>query len=117
MRAIGSFAILWLAFLFAAGCDVERARLMKENYPTYPDQIKRAIDRSYPVHGMDHDQVYLALGEPICKKTIQHTGKPVEVWLYPPGGKNPCNTAEFRVYFENGAVTGWQTVRVESEGG
>ena len=90
-----------------AGCESERDRLMKDKYPTYPDQIKRAIDHSYAMRGMDHDQVYLAFGEPICKKTIEHTGKPVEVWLYPPGGRDPCITAEFRVYFENGVVSEW----------
>lgn len=94
---------------------------MKEKYPAYPQNIKRAIEKGYPMHGMDHDQVFLALGEPICKKTIQHKGRPVEVWLYPPGGRNPCNTAQFRVYFEGGAVTDWQTlkehVKEPSEGG
>ena len=117
---MGSFSALSLflvSLLIVAACDAERTRLMKESYPSYPENIKRAIDRHYPLHDMDHDQVFLALGEPICKKAIQYKGKPVEVWLYPPGGRHPCNTAEFRVYFENGAVSGWQTVRVESEGG
>jgi len=108
-------ALVTLAAL--AGCDLERSRLMKEKYPAYPEHIKRAIDQGYPVHGMDHDQVYLVFGEPICKKTIQYQGRPVEVWLYPPGGRNPCDTAEFRVYFEDGAVTSWQRVQVPSGGG
>lgn len=80
---------------------------MKEKYPTYPDDLKRAIDRGYVMVGMDHDQVHLAYGDPICKKTIDHKGRPVEVWLYPPGGEDPCRTAVHRVYFENGKVTGW----------
>lgn len=80
---------------------------MKEKYPSYSDQMKRAIDRGYAVRGMDHDQVSLAFGEPMCKRTIEHNGKPVEVWLYPPGGRDPCITAEFRVFFENGVVSDW----------
>jgi len=99
---------LWLGLsLSLVGCESERGRLMTEKYPTYPDHIKRAIDRGYAVRGMDHDQIYLAFGEPMCKKTIEHKGRPVEVWLYPPGGRDPCLTAEFRVYFENGAVSDW----------
>ena len=117
MRPLRLVSLLLVVFFIFGGCDPERSRLMKENYPTYPDRIKRAIDLGYPLHGMDHDQVYLVFGEPICKKTIQHKGRAVEVWLYPPGGKNPCSTAELRVYFEDGAVTDWQTVRAESGGG
>ena len=117
MHCLRLLSLLLVAVIIFGGCDPERSRLMKENYPTYPDRIKRAIDLGYPLHGMDHDQVYLVFGEPICKKTIQHKGRAVEVWLYPPGGKNPCSTAELRVYFEDGAVTDWQTVRAESGGG
>jgi len=99
---------LWLgAILFMAGCESQRDRLMKEKYPTYPDHFKRAIDHSYAVRGMDQEQVYLAFGEPICKRTIERNGKPVEVWLYPPGGRDPCITAEFLVYFEKGVVSEW----------
>jgi outer membrane protein assembly factor BamE len=81
---------------------------MNEKYPAYPDSIKRAIDRGHPVRGMNQEQVFLALGEPMCKKTIEFRGRPVEVWLFPPGGRDPCTTAEFRVYFEDGVVSGWE---------
>jgi outer membrane protein assembly factor BamE len=91
------------------GCSSGRDRLMRDKYPTYPESIQHAIDRGYLVRGMDHDQVYLALGETICRKTIEHKGRPVEVWLFAPGGRDPCKTAEFRVYFEHGTVTGWDT--------
>jgi outer membrane protein assembly factor BamE len=95
------------------GCDREHERLMREKYPSYPPMIKHAIDRGYPMGGMDHDQVRLALGEPVCKKTIEFDGRPVEVWLFPPGGRDPCVTPNFRVYFENGLVTGWKDLRAE----
>ncbi len=116
MRTTLRLAVLCSLFLVSA-CDATRERLMIERYPAYPENIKRAIDRGFLINGMDRDQVFLTLGEPVCKKTIQHHGRPVEVWLYPPGGKNPCITAEFRVYFEDGVVTGWQTVKVPSGGG
>ncbi|MEW6248043.1 MAG: hypothetical protein AB1555_15195 [Nitrospirota bacterium] len=116
MRTTIQLAVLFSLVLVSA-CDTTRERLMNERYPAYPETIKRAIDRGFLINGMDHDQVFLTLGEPVCKKTIQHNGRPVEVWLYPPSGKNPCTTAEFRVYFEAGGVTGWQAVKVPSEGG
>ena len=110
-------AILVAVLVAMLGCDLQRDRLMKEKYPAYPESIRRAIDRGNLVHGMDYDQVHLALGEPLCKKTIDHKDKPVEVWLYPPGGRDPCVTAEFRVYFEQGAVTDWQKALAPRGGG
>jgi len=110
-------AILVAVLVAMTGCDVQRDRLMKEKYPAYSDSMKRAIDRNNLVRGMDQDQVYLTLGEPMCKKTIVREDKPVEVWLYPPGGKFPCNTAEFRVYFEEGTVTEWGIVPGPRGGG
>jgi len=96
-----------LSVISLAGCSSERNRLMREKYPTYSESMQHAIDRGYLIRGMNHDQVYLALGEAICRKTIDYKGKPVEVWLFPPGGRDPCLTAEFRVYFEQGLVTRW----------
>jgi len=102
-------SLFGVALILLIGCASERDRLMKDKYPSYSEPIQRAIDKNYLIHGMDLDQVYLALGPPICKKTIEHKGRPVVVWLYPPGGRDPCKTAEFRVYFEEGAVSGWET--------
>jgi outer membrane protein assembly factor BamE len=65
---------------------------------------------------MDHDQVFLALGEPVCKKTIEFEGRPVEVWLFPPAGRDPCVSPDLRVYFENGVVTGWQDFKTAPHG-
>lgn len=101
-----------MTLLLEIGCEGERDRLMKEKYPSYSDTIKHAINRGYVIREMNQDQVHLALGEPVCKKTIDHKGDPVEVWLFPPGGRDPCTTAEFRVYFENGLVTGWEDLKM-----
>ncbi len=97
-------------FLFATvltGCDLERGRLMTEEYASYPQGVQRVIDRGQIIRGMTQDQVYLALGTPVCKTERQDQGKPVQVWLYPPIGRDACVTAEFRVYFEKGVVTTW----------
>jgi hypothetical protein len=56
---------------------------------------------------MNQDQVYLALGSPVCKKDVDDEGRMVTVWLYPPIGRDACVTSAFRVYFEEGVVTTW----------
>ncbi|MBI4959929.1 MAG: hypothetical protein HY915_10580 [Desulfovibrio sp.] len=97
-----------LALFVLLGCATDRDRLMRDKYPSYPEPIKRAIDESYLVTGMDQEQVYLTLGPAMCKKQVQRKGKQVEVWLYPPGGREPCLTAKHRVYFEQGRLTEWE---------
>ena len=93
--------------MVACASSAEHDRLMREKYPTYPELVKRAIDRGYPMRDMDQDQIFLALGEPVCKRIIDFEGRKVEVWLFPPAGRDPCTTPDFRVYFEEGVVTGW----------
>jgi len=88
-------------------CATRRDELMATRYPGYSAEIRHAIDRGYPINGMDQEQAYLALGEPICRKTIEREGRPVDVWIYPPGGRDPCRTGEFRIYFEEGRVSHW----------
>jgi outer membrane protein assembly factor BamE len=100
--------LIFVLILSGFGCDVERRRLMKEEYPSYPERIKRAINQSSVMRGMTEDQVYLSLGPPVCKKDVQREGKPVRVWLYPPIGRDACTTADFRVYFEGGQVVTWE---------
>lgn len=113
---VGSLAGTALCCLLMIACTTEYDRLMREKYPSYPEGVKRAIDRGYPMRDMDHDQVFLALGEPVCKKTVDFEGRPVEIWLFPPGGRDPCVTPDFRVYFEHGVVTGWHDLRTAPAG-
>lgn len=96
-----------LAATVVPGCDSERSRLLKKDYPSYPEGVRRTIDRGTIIRGMNQDQVYLALGSPVCKTEIEDQGRPVQVWLYPPIGRDACVTADFRVYFEEGLVTTW----------
>lgn len=98
---------LFLLIPVLLGCDLEHFRLMKEQYPSYPEGVRRAIDRGTIMRGMSQNQVYLALGSPVCKTEIKDQGKPLQVWLYPPIGRDACITADFRVYFEDGIVTTW----------
>lgn len=104
-------AVLGALLFLTSACatDRERERLMKERYPAYPEDIKRAIDETYLMVGMDREQVYLVLGEPMCKKTIERHGKNMEAWMYPPGGMEPCRTAQHRLYFEGGRLQDWET--------
>ena len=101
---LNSFLLMAIAL---SGCDSERHRLMKDHYPSYPEGVRWAIDRGKILRGMNQDQVYLALGSPVCKKDVEDEGRMVTVWLYPPIGRNACLTSDFRVYFENGVVTTW----------
>ncbi len=96
-----------LLALSIAACDGQRQRLMTEHYPSYPDSVRRSIDKGNILRGMTEDQVYLALGSPVCKKSVDDEGRSVTVWLYPPIGRDACVTSAFRVYFEQGAVTTW----------
>lgn len=110
MRAYRLVSFFVIALCFLAGCslDRERARLMKEQYPAYPQLIKRAIDDGYVTRGMTHEQVYLALGPAYCKTPAHYQGKKVETWMYPPDEGMPCSNARNKVYFENGEVIGWE---------
>lgn len=101
------FSSLLIVIVSLSACDMQRHRLMRDQYPSYPDGVRWAIDRGNIIRGMNQDQVYLALGAPVCKKDVQDQGKPVTVWLYPPIGRDACITADFRVYFEDGTVTTW----------
>ena len=80
---------------------------MTDHYPSYPEGMLWAIDRGKILRGMNQDQVYLALGSPVCKKDVKDEGRTVRVWLYPPIGRDACITSAFRVYFEEGVVTTW----------
>lgn len=98
--------LVWVMLL--AGCASERDRLMKDQYPTYPATIQHAIDRGAVMRGMTQEQVWLSLGEPMCKKSTEVDGTATEIWLYPPAGRNPCLDAETRVFFQGGLVSGWR---------
>ena len=111
VSAFRPVTLLVIALCLLTGCfsDKERERLMKEQYPSYPELIRRAIDGGYVARVMTYDQVYLALGPAFCKTPTVYQGKKVETWMYPPDEGMPCSRARSRIYFENGQVIGWQS--------
>jgi hypothetical protein len=105
--------------ILLTGCGIaQRQALMRDRYPYYPEHIKRAIDESKIVEGMDSEQVYLAIGVTLCKSSSYYKGRSVEVWAYSPnpftgrpsGGTYDCPRATQRIYFENGRVMGWDNM-------
>jgi len=107
-RALAALTLVALTAVLSF-CESERHQLMREAFPTYPENVRRAIVHSYLLFGMTYEQVFLTLGLPICKREDVFEGRAVEVWLYPPGGRDPCQTARHRVYFEKGIVVGWES--------
>jgi outer membrane protein assembly factor BamE (lipoprotein component of BamABCDE complex) len=108
---------LFLLLLLMANCDaMQKKALMQDRYPSYPENIRQAIEGEYVVEGMDHDQVYLALGSTTCKTTGYYQDKQVAIWSYDKRQQSPAETyagtydclqANFKVYFDNGKVIGW----------
>ncbi len=110
---------LLIITLFLVGCGIaQRNALMRDKYPYYSDNIKRAISGGYLVEGMDQEQVYLTFGPTLCRSSSYYKGKTVEVWSYQPngltgkpsGGTYDCLQAVQRVYFEEGRVIGWDNI-------
>jgi outer membrane protein assembly factor BamE (lipoprotein component of BamABCDE complex) len=113
----GVVFLLFLLFLLAS-CDyMQKKALLQDRYPSYPENIKQAIEGEYVAEGMDQEQVYLALGSTTCKTKGYYQNKHVEIWSYDRrqqsaaetyAGTYDCLKATFRVYFENGRVIGWE---------
>ena len=118
MRAAGRLSVVVLAAVLAAcASDPVRDRLMKEQYATYPEDIRHSIKVHQPMRGMTRDQLYLALGQPLCRTTANIDGKKKEVWMYPPGGAFPCTSAQYRIYFaDKGLVEQWRMVHSPAPG-
>lgn len=120
MRTPRIFGLLIASIcLIFSGCGIaQRNALMRDKYPYYSDNIKKAISSGYLVEGMDQEQVFLSFGGTLCKSSSYYKGKNVEVWSYQPdgftgrpaGGTYDCLRAVQRVYFEDGAVVGWDNI-------
>jgi hypothetical protein len=110
--------LLLLVLAGVSACGVARHQeLMVTQYPSYPENIKLAIDMHQILKGMTFDQVTLSLGSTSCKSSAFYQGSYLETWYYEPNliTGNPIGTAhcdypmQLRVYFENGTVIGWET--------
>lgn len=111
------YGLSLVALAFLAGCaagESERQALMREKYPSYPDNIKKAIDSGTLVKGMTQEQVLLALGRTPCINSRTLKGKTYDSWAYQldeQTGKlivpTHCSMGRQAVVFENGRLTEW----------
>ncbi|MFZ5907846.1 MAG: hypothetical protein ACOYVJ_10670 [Nitrospirota bacterium] len=109
---------IFLLLVLLAGCDyLEKKALMQDRYPSYSQDIRQAVIEGQIVEGMDKEQVFLALGSTVCKTTGYYGEKAVEIWSYENNqhpvaesyaGTYDCLKADFKVYFENDRVIGWE---------
>jgi len=108
-----------LIIVILSGCGaIQRHALMKNNYPSYPEEIRSAIDNGKIIMGMNKEQVYLSLGTTFCTQSANYKGSAVEVWAYhpnpftgkPSAGTYDCRVASQKVIFENGIVVGWENL-------
>ena len=102
----------------AGGCGETRQEvLMRDHFPSYPQEIKDAIQGGYLVKGMDQDQVFLTLGPTPCVTARTEGGKTFASWAYKldtatykvvaPSRCFESQHKPYTVYFENGRVTQW----------
>ena len=105
-----------MALLAAAGCvHVPRSPNAGARFAVYfatprdlPPDVTGALEHGHVVEGMDREQVWVALGEPIRKATFSGP-RALELWLYP-GYKfhqDPLrghSVTLFRVVFIDGRV-------------
>jgi len=116
-RTLRAGALL-LIFTGVYGCgDSVREVMMKQKYPSYPPEIREAIDKGYVVKGMDATQVELALGPNPCIRTRREGNKAYASWQYEldksdykvkvPSSCFERHSSPYTVFFEDGHVTHW----------
>lgn len=116
MRRTVRAGLFLLMVTAVAGCgDPVREIMMEEKYPSYPPEIREAIDKGYVVKGMDVTQVELALGPTPCIQTRSEGTKAYATWEYAlnkstykvviPERCFDSQYAPYTVIFEDGRVT------------
>ncbi len=114
----GVLPLLFAVFLIGmTGCSApesQRQQLMREKYPSYPEDVRKAIDSGTLLKGMSQEQVLLALGPTPCTNSRTIKGKIYDSWAYKldaaSGKLTPpvrCHEGRQAVVFENGRVIEW----------
>jgi hypothetical protein len=67
--------------------DFDRHSVTEIYSETLPPEVRQAIKDKHALVGMDHDQVRMALGQPVHKERQTKDGVDFEDWIYgtPPG--------------------------------
>ncbi len=90
MRARAAAAVTLVA-LMGPGCATLPPRAFAEARKTdyfatpreLPPAVLIAIERGHVITGMDAEQAWVVLGDPLRKRRFVSGGEAVEVWLYP----------------------------------
>jgi hypothetical protein len=86
-----STTLLIGALVIAGGCSslprTRRAEARKIEYFAVPREIsetvRTAIERGHVLTGMDQEQVWVVLGDPVWKSRFLSGERVIEVWIYP----------------------------------
>ncbi len=103
-----------------SGCTSNlKETLMRDEYPSYSDTIKNAINNGQILEGMTENQAYLAMSNSKiygyrCITYSYYKGRFVKTWSYQKKvfalvneSENNCAASTYFIYFINGKVAGW----------
>lgn len=77
-----SYTFLTLILAGLAGCAADDRAVTREKYATYPEHIRKAIDKGAVLKGMTQEQVLLSVGQTRCIDARSIGGKEFDSWTY-----------------------------------
>jgi hypothetical protein len=102
------------------GCTATlKETLMRDEYPSYSDTVKNAINNGQILEGMTENQAYLAMSNSKiygyrCVTYNYYKGRFVKTWSYQKKvfalvnqTESDCAASTYFIYFINGKVVGW----------
>lgn len=82
-QLLGSgFMLVMLAGLAGCASDGPDRSQIRSKYPTYPENIRKAIDNGVVLKGMTQEQVILAIGDTPCIDSRVMGGTALDSWTY-----------------------------------